>query len=324
MDCRPDIYELISRCIGCGECVDVCTSHRHGGCNPLEVMRGDFSKAAGCIGCGYCNDACQFTIPKKVMMHAACMAGGLDVTEAYRSTGYNLPPADRSGIPDPGYAESADSMLMPGCLANAFAPHLEYAAVKALGIAGVSVERYEGGCCTYPVTFRRLTDGERDAMKRRASASLNGRRLYTLCPGCNDEMGRSGCDSEHIFRILHDSLDVMRGLPGIGLNVAVQPGCGLKASAREFREIAEACGCTVADVAQGCCGKAVPGVSGKVMSERQSEMDGLDAVIVGCPSCFVRYDSWDGGIPVLHVAELACLASGDRSILEHHKLPLKC
>lgn len=319
MDCRRDIAELMTRCIGCGECVDACISHRYGGCNPLEVMKGDLEKAKGCIGCGSCNDVCGFTIPKKVMMYAVNTVNNLDVPAVYRETGYNLPAADREGMPIPDYADDADAQLMPGCMANAFAPYLEYAGVKALGIVGRKVGRFDGGCCTYPVFFRGLSDEERDDMKRRAAGSLNGRRLFTLCSGCDDEMRATGFDSEHIFRILHDNLDVLKTLPGAGLCVAVQPGCGLKAVIGEFREIVEACGCTTVDVEQGCCGKMIPGISERIMSERQSQMMGVDAVVVGCPSCFVRYDEWGGGIPVLHIAELVCIASGDRTTLMCHR-----
>ena len=211
---------------------------------------------------------------------------------------------------------------MPGCMVNTFAPYLEYASEKALRITGVRTERYEGGCCTYPVMFRGMTDEERDEIKKERSASLDSRKLYAICSGCRDEMIASGIDSEHVFKRLHENLDVLRGLPGCGLRVAVIPGCGLRNDQQAFRDIVEACGCEIVDVPQGCCGKMVPGVAEKIMSERQRDLEGVDAVVVGCPSCFSRYDQYPDGVPVLHISEVVCLAAGDHTSTRLHNRPL--
>ena len=56
-----------------------------------------------------------------------------------------------------------------------------------------------------------------------------------------------------------------------------------------------------------------------IMSERQKDMEGADAVVVGCPSCFIRYDSRDNGIRVLHISELVAMASGIDRTLRYHR-----
>ena len=322
MEIRGDIAELMSKCVGCGRCAEVCTSRPHGGCNPLEVMKGDLERAKGCLGCGLCNTVCEFTVPKKVMLYAACMVGGMTVPQIYRETGYNLPMSDMKDVPVPDYTKGAGAQLMPGCLVVSAAPYLEYATERALSFVGIQTERYEGGCCSYPVPFRGLTDEERDVLKRRAAEPLRGRKLYTICSGCADEMVASGIDAEHVVHILHRNLEHMRGLPGVKLKVAIQTGCGMRDQLYKFRDIAEACGCEIVDAEQGCCGKLIPRISGELMAERQESMKGADAIVVGCPSCFARYDQYPEGIPVLYVTELILLAMGDRSTMKLHRRPV--
>ena len=323
MEIRADIAELMDMCDGCSRCVDVCTSHAKGGCNPLEVMEGKLESARGCVGCGMCNRVCEYTVPKKVMMYANCTVNGMAPPQVYRDTGYNLPGSQTEDVPQPGYTDGAEAQLMPGCQVNAFAPYLEYATEKVLRHIGIGTERFEGGCCTYPVPFRGMDDDERDSVKRRISAPLKGRKLYTICPGCADEMSSSGIDAEHIIYRIHENLDALRGLKRLNLRVALQPGCNLRSEYARFRDIAEVLGCQIADVRQGCCGKMVPVISERIMSERQEDMKGVDAVVVGCPSCFARYDAYPDGIPVLYITELILLAMGDGSTVRLHRAPVR-
>jgi len=319
MEFRDDMAELMSKCVGCGRCLEICTSHSHGGCNPLEVMGGKLESAKGCIGCGMCNTVCEFTVPKRVMLYAVCKVNGMSVTQAYRETGYNLPPSDMMDVPAPHYVKDADAQLMPGCLVVSQAPYLEYATERALSLVGAPTERFEGGCCTYAVPFRGLTEEERDALKRKAAEPLKGRKLYAICSGCADEMCLSGIDAEHVIHRLHQDIDRIRELPGIRLRVAIQTGCGQRDQLWKFREVAEACGCEVIDAEQGCCGKLVPRISGELMAERQESMKDADAIVVGCPSCFARYDLYPEGKPVLYITELILLAMGDRSTVGFHR-----
>ncbi len=324
MDIRSDIEELMSKCVGCGQCVEVCTSHAYGGCNPLEVMEGNLEAARGCIGCGMCNRVCQFTIPKKVVTYAVCKVNGMSVTQTYRDTGYNVPPMKTDGMPQPRYVEHGDAQLMPGCMVVANAPYLEYATERTLDYLGVSTERFEGGCCTYPIPFRGLTDDERTEIKRKASEPLRGRKLYAICGGCADEMNASAIDTEHVVYIMHRNLDRLRRLKrDTGLRVALQPGCSLRTELPRFRDIARALGFEVVEKDQGCCGKVVPGISERIMADRQESMKDADAVVVGCPSCFARYDQYPEGIPVLYLTELVLIAMGDHSTLRFHRRPLK-
>jgi Fe-S oxidoreductase len=103
----------------------------------------------------------------------------------------------------------------------------------------------------------------------------------------------------------------------LGLRVALEPGCTASVYMGMLRDIAEGLGCTVVGGSTGCCGKGSK-VSGDLMRERQEECSGADVIIVGCPMCFIKYDRYPDGPPVMHVSELVAYALGDRSTLEHH------
>ena len=321
MEIRADIDDLMSKCVGCGQCVEVCTSHAYGGCNPLEVMEGRLESARGCLGCGLCERVCQYTRPKKVMMYAACRINSMSPPQVYRDTGYNLPPSEMV-VPGPHYVKGADVQLMPGCMVVGSAPYLEYATERVLDFIGIPTERYDGGCCTYPVPFRGLDDTERDSIKRKGAEPLRGRKLYAICSGCAGEMVSSGIDCEHVVYVLHKNRDRLRGLKKVGMRVAIQPGCSLRTELPLFREILEAAGYRVVQKDQGCCGKLIPGISERIMTDRQESMKDVDAVVVGCPSCFARYNEYPDGIPVLYLTEAVLLAMGDRSTADLHRNPI--
>ena len=318
MSCRKDIDDLMSRCVQCGSCRDVCPSYRYGGCDPKEVMLGNLERAKGCVTCGLCNDVCSNTIPKKVMMYAACIANDVKIPQTFYDTGYNVPPAPTEGLPVPDYDDDSKDVLMPGCMTVAFTPYLEYSAVKALDIIGKRVRRFDGGCCTYPIAYRSMTDDERDTIKHRITDGKDIGDMFTICPGCRDEMA-SVCHTKHVIDPLYRGIEAIRALKGTDLRVASLPGCSLRHRTKEFEEVIKACGCELADVEQGCCGKAIPVISERIMKERQESLKDVDAVIVGCGSCFARYDMFKDGVPVLYITELVCLASGDDTTLQYHK-----
>ena len=322
MDIREDISGLMDLCIGCGICETVCPSFSKGGCDPMAVMKRMTDDADGCIGCGCCTDACPYTEPGKVMKYLNHLNKGLGITQCYRDTGLNLPISSDAGEPVPDYSDDG-VFLNPGCVVLAKVPYLEYAGVSALNAVGMGAKRADVGCCTHPVTFMGLTDGERDSMKRKDFQSLGGGRMVTLCPGCSDEYASSGADAVHILDVLYDNIDSIRRLPGVDIRVCIQPGCGLKEKAGMFRSVVEACGAEIVEAPMGCCGKAIPRISEELMSDRQKEMRGADAVVVGCPLCQDRYDSVEGGIPSLHISELVMMASGDTTTMPHHRIHIR-
>lgn len=314
MDIREDIRELMDLCIGCGRCTEACPSNAHGGCDPMDVMLGGDSWE-GCIGCGSCTDVCGVTDPKKVMMYTTAVRTPVPIPGCFRETGYNLPPGEYP-YGEPEYSES-DLSLMPGCIVNAGYRYLENAAVSALRHLEMPTSRYESGCCVYPVPYRILTDGERDGMKKDMLKGYG--RIVTLCGGCSHELTESGGDAEHIVWLLHRDLDSLPDGGLEGLKVAIQPGCRMRPVLWMYREICERLGAEVMDVEPGCCGKGTK-VRDALMSERQKSMEGADAIIVGCPACFMWYDTWEGGIPVMHIAEAVAVAAGDRRSLDCHRI----
>ena len=319
MEHRADIVELMNGCVGCGECNVVCPSYNKGGCDPMAVLKGDESKVSGCIGCGECSTICGYTDPWKVMMYMNCTVNSLEIPQSFKETGYHIPKPDNTEVQPANYVDGGDVCLSPGCLVNAMVPFLEDAGVVALDSIGLSTERLDSGCCTFPIHYRSLTDEERDSIKIESVNGSDGRRIVTLCPGCSNELSNSGLDTYHIIELLHSEMDAIKRLPGIDMKVCVQPGCHLRHLEKEFIEVVKATGAEVVDAPIGCCGKAVPGISEMIMSERQKDMEGADAVVVGCPSCFIRYDSRDNGIRVLHISELVAMASGIDRTLRYHR-----
>lgn len=285
----------------------------------MAVLKGETSKVKGCIGCGACTEVCEYTDPWKVMMYMNCVENSLRIPEVFEETGYHLPKSTRTDVPDADYADDGDVCLAPGCLVNGVMPFLENAGVEAMRAVGLSCKRLDTGCCTFPIHYRTLTDEERDGIKTRAVNGSDGKGVVTLCPGCSNEFASSGTDAHHVVELLHERIDTIRRLPDLDMTVCVQPGCHLRHLAKEFEEVVSATGAIVKDVPTGCCGKAVPGISDTIMDERQKEMKGADAVIVGCPSCFMRYDSRENGIKVLHISELVAMAAGYDGTLGFHR-----
>jgi heterodisulfide reductase subunit B len=145
--------------------------------------------------------------------------------------------------------------------------------------------------------------------------------LVTLCGGCSEELSDDGVKAEHIVSFLHRNIDKLPRFPE-GYKVAMEPGCAVEPIAGEMKDIIAALGCEVVNKTYGCCGKSAP-VAVPLMAERQKECSGADFVIVACPMCQVKYDSYEGGLPVVHIAELVAMAAGDNATLGFHKIAVR-
>ncbi len=317
MEPREDIAKLMSKCVKCGDCRKVCPAYGISDCDPVTVMKNNPSASVGCIGCGKCTDICSNTDPMRVMMYTMCIERGAQIPEIFKETGYHLPRSEMD-VPSPIY-EGTDSYLMPGCFVNGLMPFIENAAVDALDVIGIKTGKFEGGCCTFPIPYRIMTDEERNARKRKLAENLES-RIITLCAGCENEMIEAGVDATHIMNVFYDNIEKIREKCDIRLKVAIQPGCHVTDDAYKFKEIVEATGAEVLDKPHGCCGKAVKGVADTIMEQRQKEMSGADVIVVGCPACFSRYDNYDNGIPVLHLSELISISAKRIDTRKYHKI----
>lgn len=318
------LANLMAACIGCRRCEKVCPSFAHGGCDPYLEMQGLDGNVGDCIGCGRCSEVCPSTDPKQVMLHRKQEVKDIQVPAAFAEFGTVSKPAGeewRGELPDmlPG----KDAYFMPGCIVESRTPYLKYAGWKALEAVGVgSAELPRRSCCMYPVALRSMTDGQRDAYKYRVRDSAGGRPIVTLCAGCANELERSGVAAPHIVTELAKHVEGIERLPGLDIGVALEPGCSAERLREDFEAVVRATGAELAGNPSGCCGKSVPRISGELMAERQAECAGADAIVVGCPNCFRFYDAVEGGIPVLHIAELVALAAGDDSTQRFHALKI--
>ncbi len=285
----------------------------------MEVMLGNLSSAKGCIGCGKCSSVCAETDPWKVMMYVTCVEYNFRIPQTFMRTGYHLPIRDNDSVPKIPFSENGLE-IMPGCFVRALLPFIEYSASVSLNALGIKNKRLEAGCCTFPIPYRIMEDEERNRIKMDYVENDRNRKIITLCPGCSNEMSSAGADAVHIVDIYHQNIQKLKEMNPVNLKVAVQPGCHLLHKTAEFKEVVSSIpGIELVDLPIGCCGKMVEGISESIMKERQQSMKGLDAVIVGCPSCFSRYDAYPEGVPVLHISELVSMASGDSKSLEFHK-----
>lgn len=323
LDLPEKITSLMAQCVACGICNTVCPSFKYGGCSPQSVMNGEDGNILYCIGCGKCSEACTNTDPVYVMMHMHCVALNAKIPESYYITGLVAPIQENPAREELPYIPSGDdAYLMAGCTVECSVPHLKYAAGVALNAINIkNSELPNASCCTLPVVFRSVSDETREEYKQKMNTG--SKEIITICSGCSEELTISGLNAKHISDVFYEKLSEISKLRGVSLNVAIEPGCGLESSLDKFNEIAKAAGATLVGNKTGCCGKSVKDISGKLMAERQEEIKGADAVVVGCPLCAYKYDKVPGGTPVLHISELIALASGDDSTLKYHNLKLK-
>ena len=313
---QNEVDALRRRCIGCGKCTKVCPSFKHGGCDPMEIMIGNDEAVTQRITCGNCSRACRRTDPFRVMQDLLCLAKGIHLSEAFRKTGYSMPLPEGPGALEPEW-RGDDAYVMPGCVVKCKVPYVEYAAAVCMGAVGVdSMELPGNTCCMHPLQFREMPDVERYGYKNAMGKAAKGKDLVTLCAGCSEELEESGIEAEHIIPFLERRLDALPRFKN-PLKVALEPGCSAMRFKNEMKAVAEAMGCEVVNSSMGCCGKYSP-VSEALMDERESECASADVAVVGCPMCLVRYESREGGVPAVHIAELVAMAVGDRRTLPFH------
>ena len=320
---RDHLNEYRNRCVECGKCRNVCPSYRNGGCDPLAVMKGDYSKVWDCVGCGNCTRACGFTDPKTVMLAVYSINIDRPVSQCFRETGMSRPIEDlpaRTEFPPEWTGD--DLYVMPGCIVNCLAPHLESASASALRDMGVRASELPGHtCCMYPIQFGVMTDSEREDYRQRMAVNADGKGILTLCAGCSELMVRSEINCEHVIPFLHRNIGKLPKMER-PLKVSVEPGCSSFENTSMMTEVVRALGCEPIGNTPGCCGKASRKVAAPLMTERQKAAEDADVIVVGCPMCYTRYDAWPEGKPVVYIMELVAMAFGDTRSLGYHRIPV--
>ena len=319
---QDEIEKLRLKCIGCGKCRKVCPSYKHGGCDPMEIMMGSLENVTSCITCGTCSAVCRRTDPYIVMKDLLSIVKNAHVSDYYRETGYAF--TKNGEVPgddlDPEW-DGDDVYVMPGCVIKAKAPFIQRASRAAMDSIGLkSSERPGNTCCMHPVMFREMHEKERRDVKSAMGVQANGRKIITLCGGCSSELQSASVDADHIIPFLYEHIDALPRFEK-PLKVALEPGCEGMQYMKQLRELVVALGCEPIDNETGCCGKMTD-VAGPLLEERERECEGADVIVVGCPMCFVKYDSQPGGIPVVHMAELVAMAAGDYESTRYHRIPV--
>ena len=318
-------YEMLRKlCIGCGECLDVCPSYRHGGCDPVAVASGDVKMVFDCVGCGSCERVCEHTHPKQMMLAAYTIVLDRGIEPAFYDIGLARYPADDApGIELEPVWSGDDVYVMPGCTAKCDVPFSVYAtsaALKGMGIKATEIP--DMTCCMYPVQFGIMTDDERRSYRTKMRGTAGDRDLVMMCPGCAEITKMDGSECEHIIEFLHRNLDRLPVF-GNGRKVSLEPGCAAIIHLDKMREVVEKMGFTWVGNQPGCCGKRSRKVAAPLMSERQEAAKEADLIVVGCPLCLYKYDSVPDGKPVVYITELVAMGTGDDTSLRYHKLPVE-
>ena len=321
-DLEDEIKRLMRSCIGCGTCTEYCPSAGHGGCDPHAIMTTGEGNILDCIMCGTCSRVCDDTDPLTVMKGLIYLKRRGGFPDHFERTGYIHPMEDcpsRKEL-DPKW-DDGGIHIMPGCVVKAKVPYLEYASAVALRYLGYPCTELKGnGCCIRPVQFMGMSGEEKLEYKRDMVSNASGENVLALCHGCSEEMNSSSLNVENVIHFLHGNIDRLPNL-SIRMSVAIEPGCQAEHLLDEMREVVEAIGCTVVNDRTGCCGKDTR-ISPALMKERLEECSGCDLIVVGCPKCFTKYDSYQGGKPVIFITELVAMAIGDSNTLRYHRIPV--
>ena len=313
VDLETEIEMLRRKCINCGKCTAVCPSLKHGGVDPKEIMVSGEGDVTLCLECGNCSSVCRRTDPFRVMRDLRALVMDKHPPDLFFSEGTVLP---RMQDPiDPAW-DGNDVKVLPGCVVQGRLPYLKYAIRKTCSVFGLTSSEVENWtCCLRPASFSEMGEFGRRPYLSRMSASAKGSRLISLCGGCVEEMSRSGAEIGNIIPFVHEFVEKLPVLEK-PLKVAMEPGCTGERYRKQMKEILTRMGCEIVNRTDGCCGnRTVP-----MMDDREAECKGAEAVIVACPNCQKRYDSYEGGIPVMHLTELICYAAGDASTLAFHNI----
>lgn len=317
MKSELELDRMRQKCIGCGRCTEVCPSYKHGGCDPREIMLGSEEGLEFCISCGRCSEICRRLDPTKIIQTMILIRENKTLPPVYHDTGY-VQPISETEVPEPQWTGDEVS-IMPGCIVKCKVPFIENAAASIVNRMGHTCREIPvSTCCTHPIVCRELSDMECRNVKKKMEASAGDSAILTLCGGCNDEFLESDVSSRHMIQFLYDNIDQLP-VSETKLKVALEPGCSAQKYIKQMVAIVEKMGFEYIDNEYGCCGKNIE-MAAEMMAERQEAATEADVIVVGCPMCFLKYDAYEGGKKVLHIAELAALAAGDDSSLQYHRI----
>lgn len=319
---EDEITRLMQKCLSCGKCTPMCPSARYGGCDPHEIMmigEGDLDQ---CINCGNCSRVCRRTDPMAVIKGLYFLQHENEFSDLFSTTGYpiimeNHP--SRTEL-DPKW-DGDEIQIFPGCIVKCKVPFLEYASSVAVKSVGKRCkELNNSGCCLRPAQFSTKTGLERRSYLSNMIGPAGNNEVVALCPECSGEFAKISLNVKNMIQFLYEHRSE---LPKIKrpFKVALEPGCEAMEFKNEMREVLESMGYEVLNNRTGCCGKNAE-VSEQLMKDREAECSGCGAIAVACPMCFTKYDSQDGGKPVLYLTELVALAIGDSSTLKYHKIAI--
>jgi len=250
-------------------------------------------------------------------------------------------------------------VLFPGCTVQARLPFIESAFKFILKELGKEMENLQGStCCMEPVGLRSLSQDAWLAVNARLHSIASGRRLVTLCEGCNISLSESSkilkeggekaketisrlgyrqsiSDVSGSLQFLHENLDALKEKikKPMEMKIAVFPGCHCEyvcskkgSSATQMMiEVLNAVGSnpiepTSVDL---CCGGGVTGIDQeldkKILSETISSFRDTGANAVAV-ACPFCFMRFDmvAKFKTYHIVELVAIALGYEDTMKYH------
>lgn len=313
-----EIEEMRSECIKCKKCINVCPSFKHNGCSPYNLVNGIDENIQYCIGCGNCSMVCSHLDPAKLIQKLIFITKNKKLPDCAVETGYIMPKGN-TDCPDPIW-DGNDVSVMPGCIVACKVPFIEYAASYAIKHMGFKAQEIPiSVCCTHPVVFRSLSDKECKLSIKKMHDSADSSKIVTLCGGCSYEFNNAGFDAQHIIHFFYSHIDKLP-ISKNPFKVALEPGCAATPLLNEMISVVKQMGYDYISNECGCCGKSIE-MAPQMLKERIIASKDADVIVVGCPMCFLKYDSLSEGKTVMHISELVAHAFGDSKFMEYHKIP---
>jgi len=236
-------------------------------------------------------------------------------------------------------------VLFPGCTIQSRLPFIESAFRFIVKELGKEIEELHGStCCMEPVGLRSVSQDAWLSVNARLHSIASGRRIVTLCEGCNLSLSESSeilkenkavSDVAGSLQFLHENLDVIKKKikSPMKMKAAVFPGCHCEYvcskkgtfAMRMMMDVLNAVGSDpVRPAAQNlCCGGGVTGIDPeldkRILSETVSSFKaaGADAAVTACPFCFMRFDM-GAKFRTYHIAEVVAIALGYDDTTKYH------
>lgn len=248
-------------------------------------------------------------------------------------------------------------LLFSGCTIQARLPFIESAFKYIAKEMGKEInDLQDSTCCMEPVGLRSVNEDAWLAVNARLHSLSSGKRIVTLCEGCNISLSESSealaeddvrskfksrfgyepniSEVAGSLQFLYENLDQITSKikKPIDMKLAMFPGCHCEyvCSKKEMSAvlmmdaIMKAVGSNSIRLTEDlCCGGGVsmidPQLDKEIITETSNAFrdTDADATVTACPFCFMRFDMV-AKFKVYHIVEIVAMAMGYDDTTKYH------